>query len=131
MPEPAARQGGLELQARAEELWHELAGPIQRIPRSHRYRTGADLEDQLRHLVDLVIEAASSGQPSRVYRLHEQTRKVEWRLAAAAKQGLLRPAAVGRVSRPPVEDDPRDRGGTLYQIKAMVGAWRERVKSKG
>ena len=131
MPDLAARQGGLELQARAEELWHELAGPIQRIPRSHRYRTGADLEEQLRKLVDLIIEAASSKQPSKVYRLHEHCRKVEWRLAAAAKQGLIRPGVVGRISRPPADDDARDQGGTLYQIKAMVGAWRERVKGKG
>ena len=133
MPDPATRQGGrgLKLQQKAEQLYLELTGPIQRIPRSHRYRAAADLEAQLRELIDRIIEAASSGQPSKVYRLHEQTRKVEWRLAMLARQELIRPQVVGRLSRPPAEDDDRDRGGTFYELKAMVGAWRERVKQRG
>ena len=131
MPDKAARQGGLALQRKAEELYLELAGPIQRIPRSHRYRAGADLEGELRRLVDLVIDAASSGQPSKVYRLHEQARKVEWRVAILARQELIRPQVAGRLSRPPASDDDRDRGGTLYQVKAMAGAWKGRIKSKG
>lgn len=124
---PARQRRGVVLLGLGEDLYCELAGPIQRMPRSHRYRAGADLEQMLRQLNDLIIEAVSSrGQPSKVFRLHEHCRKVGSRLATAARLELIRPSVIGNLSRPP-SGKKDDMGGTFHQIKAMVGSWRESI----
>jgi len=126
----AARQGGLELLNRAEDLIMEMAGPIQRMPRSYRHRAGAMLEERLMELAELIIEAAASGQPSKVYRLQEHIRKVKFRISVEAKKELIRPKVAGSVMREPNPEDDRDFGGSLYQIEAMVGAWRDRIDQR-
>lgn len=67
-PEQAPRQRGLVLLNKAERLIVDLSPAIDKIPRSQRYRYGLRLEDALWELVQGLIEAAVSGQKSKVYR---------------------------------------------------------------
>lgn len=45
-----------------EQLIVEAMPVLDKIPRAHRYRYGARVEEALYGLIDLVVAAASSGQ---------------------------------------------------------------------
>lgn len=113
-PDEAPRQRGLVLLAKAERLLADLGPAIDKIPRAQRYRYAARLEEALWQLVALVIQAAASGQKSRIYRLDEQIRYLHALLRHGADRKLIGAKRVG------------DAAGQLGEIGAMVGAWRRR-----
>ena len=115
-PDRPPRQRGLVLLSKAERLIVDLAPAIDKIPRHQRYRYAARLEDALWRLVDLVIQAATSGQKSKVYRVDEQIRFIHALLRHGAERKLIGPKRVGEAAR------------QLAEIGAMVGAWRKRFK---
>lgn len=100
--------------AKAERLLADLGPAIDKIPRAQRYRYAARLEEALWQLVALVIQAAASGQKSRIYRLDEQIRYLHALLRHGADRKLIGAKRVG------------DAAGQLGEIGAMVGAWRRR-----
>jgi hypothetical protein len=104
----------LVLLAKAERLLADLGPAIDKIPRAQRYRYAARLEEALWQLVALVIQAAASGQKSRIYRLDEQIRYLHALLRHGADRKLIGAKRVG------------DAAGQLGEIGAMVGAWRRR-----
>ena len=89
-PDLAPRQRGLVLLNKAERLLEYLGPVLDRVPRHQRYRYAARVEDALWQLVDGIIQAAASGQKSKVYRVDEQIRLVHT---------LLRPDSVRRMRR--------------------------------
>ncbi|WP_445157420.1 diversity-generating retroelement protein Avd [Halomonas sp. E14] len=116
-PDQAPRQRGLVLLSKAEKLIADLGPAIDKIPRHQRYRYAARLEDALWELVSRLIEAAASGQKSKVYRADEQIRFIHALLRHGAERKLLAPARVGEAAQ------------QLKEIGAMVGAWRARLKA--
>ena len=67
----APRQRGLVLLSKVERLIADLSPAIDKVPRHQRYRFGARLENALWDLVEMIIQAASSGQKSKVYRVDD------------------------------------------------------------
>ncbi len=114
-PEQAPRQRGLVVVSKAERLIDDLAPALDRVPRHQRYRYAARLEDELWELVRRLIEAAMSGQKSKVYRADEQVRYIHALLRHGAERRLLGLKRVG------------DAAGQLSEIGAMIGAWRQRL----
>ncbi|MCZ0926425.1 diversity-generating retroelement protein Avd [Halomonas janggokensis] len=102
--------------AKAEKLIVDLGPALDKIPKHQRYRYGIRLEDSLWELVQLIIEAAASGQKSKIYRLDEHLRVVHALLRHGAERKLIRPSRVGETAR------------ELQEIGAMVGTWRQRLK---
>jgi hypothetical protein len=116
VPDEAPRQRGLVLLAKAERLIASLGPTIDKIPRHQRYRYALRLEDALWHLADLIIQAAASGQKSKVYRADEQIRFIHALLRHGAERNLIGARRVGEAAR------------ELGEIGAMIGAWRQRFK---
>lgn len=114
-PDIAPRQRGLVLLSKAERLIVDLGPAIDKVPRQQRYRYAARLEDALWQLVDGIIQAAASGQKSKVYRIDEQIRFIHALLRHGAERKLIGPKWVGEAAR------------QLGEIGAMVGAWRKRL----
>lgn len=115
-PEGVPRQRGLVLLTKAEQLIVSLGPAIDKVPRYQRYRYAVRLEDALWELVSRIIEAAASGQKSKVYRVDEHIRFIHALMRHGAERKLLAP--------------PRVVGDATMQLKeigAMVGAWRERL----
>ena len=102
--------------AKAEKLIVDLGPALDKIPTHQRYRYGQRLEYALWELVRLILEAAASGQKSKVYRLDEHLRWVHALLRHGAERKLIRPGRVGEAAQ------------QLKEIGAMVGAWRQRLK---
>ncbi|MEW6648136.1 MAG: diversity-generating retroelement protein Avd [Pseudomonadota bacterium] len=101
---------------KAERLIADLGLAIDKIPRHQRYRYATRLEDALWHMVDLIIQAAASGQKSKVYRVDEHIRYIHALLRHGAERKLIGVKRVGEAAR------------QLAEIGAMVGAWRQRLK---
>ncbi len=99
---------------KAEQLITDLGSVIDKIPRNQRYRYALRLEDALWELVDLIIQAAASGQKSKVYRVDEQIRYLHALLRHGAERKLIGAKRVGEAAR------------QLGEVGAMVGAWRKR-----
>ncbi|WP_280564906.1 diversity-generating retroelement protein Avd [Chromohalobacter sp. 48-RD10] len=102
--------------AKAEKMIVDLGPALDKIPKHQRYRYGQRLEDALWELVRLIIEAAASGQKSKVYRVDEHLRFIHALLRHGAERGLLRASRVGASAQ------------QLKEIGAMVGTWRQRLK---
>ncbi len=102
--------------SKAEKLIADLGPALDKIPKHQRYRYGLRLEEALWQMVRLIIEAAASGNKSKVYRLDEHLRFVHALLRHGAERRLIRPGRVGAAAR------------DLNEIGSMVGAWRQRVK---
>lgn len=115
-PDEAPRQRGLVLLGKTERLIADLGPAIDKIPRVQRYRYAIRLEDALWHLVEFIIQAAASGQKSKVYRVDEQIRYVHALLRHGAERKLISAKRVG------------ESAGKLAEIGAMVGAWRKRFQ---
>ncbi len=115
-PDEAPRQRGLVLLAKAERLIAGLGPTIDKIPRHQRYRYALRLEDALWQLVELIIQAAASGQKSKVYRVDEQIRFIHALLRHGAERNLIGARRVGEAAR------------ELGEIGAIIGAWRKRFK---
>ena len=115
-PDQAPRQRGLVLLNKAEKLIVYLSPAIDKVPRHQRYRYAARLEDALWALVKQIIEAAASGQKSKVYRVDEQVRYIHALLRHGAERGLLPPSRVGEAAK------------LLQEIGAMIGSWRQRIQ---
>ncbi|PWG62873.1 diversity-generating retroelement protein Avd [Sediminicurvatus halobius] len=115
-PEEVPRQRGLVVVSKAERLIADLGPQIDRIPKHQRYRFAVRLEAALWELVRRLIEAATSGQKSKVYRADEQIRYLHALLRHGAERRLLGAKRVGEAA------------GQLSEIGAMVGAWRQRLK---
>lgn len=114
-PDGTPRQRGLVILAKAEKLIADLGPTLDKIPKHQRYRYGLRLEDSLWELVSRLIEAAASGQKSKVYRADEQIRFIHALLRHGAERKLIRPARVGEAAQ------------QLKEIGAMIGAWRSRL----
>ena len=114
-PDLAPRQRGLVLLNKAERLLEYLGPVLDRVPRHQRYRYVARVEDALWQLVDGIIQAAASGQKSKVYRVDEQIRLIHTMLRHGAERKLINPKRVGEAAR------------MLGEIGAIVGAWRKKV----
>lgn len=115
VPERPVRQRGLVVLSKAEQLINYLMPHINKIPRYQRYRFATRLEDNLWLLVRCLIEAAMSGQKSKVYRADEQVRYLHALLRFAAENQLIRPKHIGAASQ------------QLSEIGAMIGAWRKKL----
>ncbi|NNC24254.1 diversity-generating retroelement protein Avd [Salinisphaera sp. USBA-960] len=115
-PEKPARQRGLVIVNKAEQLIVDLAPNIDRIPRHQRFRYAARLEDSLWGLVQRLIEAAMSGQKSKLYRADEQVRLIHALLRHGAERRFISPGRIGEASR------------KLAEIGAMIGSWLGRMK---
>jgi len=126
VPERGSARGGLKLLQLVEQLIVEAMPVLDKIPRAHRYRYGARLEEALYGLIDLVVAAASSGQKSKVYALADRIETLHALLRIGAERKLIAPRFVGRIMAAPNHDLPR--GGLLRQIAAMAAAWRRSVK---
>jgi len=109
------RQRGLILLAKTERLIADLGPAIDKIPRNQRYRYAVRLEDALWSLVDLIIQAAASGQKSKVYRVDEQIRYLHALLRHGAERKLVGAKRVGEAAC------------HLGEVGAMVGTWRKRL----
>jgi hypothetical protein len=115
-PDEAPRQRGLVLLNKTEKLIADLGPVLDKIPRHQRYRYGARLEDALWELVSRIIEAAASGQKSKVYRADEQVRFIHSLLRHGAERKLIGAKRVGEAAQ------------QLKEVGAMIGAWRQRFK---
>lgn len=115
-PDEAPRQRGLVLLVKIERLIADLGPVIDKIPRHQRYRYAARLEGALWYLVDLVIQAAASGQKSKVYRVDDQVRYLHALLRHGAERKLIGAKRVGETA------------SQLGEIGSMIGAWRKRLQ---
>ncbi|WP_018169076.1 diversity-generating retroelement protein Avd [Thioalkalivibrio sp. ALMg9] len=115
LPEEAPRQRGLAVVNKAERLIVDLGPALDRVPRTQRYRYATRVEDALWELVQRLIEAAMSGQKSKIYRADEQVRFIHALLRVGAERKWLSPKRVG------------DAAGMLGEIGSMIGAWRQRI----
>ena len=105
----------LTIVTKAERLIVDLSPALDRVPRHQRYRYAARVEGALWELVDRLIQAAMSGQKSKVYRADEQVRYIHALLRHGAERKLLSPKWVGEAAK------------QLGEIGAMIGAWRQRL----
>lgn len=113
--EQAPRQRGLLIVSKAERLLIDLTPALNRAPKHQRYRFVARLENELWELIRRLIEAAMSGQKSKVYRADEQVRLVHALLRHAAEVKILTPKRVGNAAQ------------QLQEVGAMIGHWRQKL----
>lgn len=115
-PEEAPQQRGLVLLSKAERLLTDLGPSIDKVPRHQRYRYAIRLEEALWRLVELIIQAAASGQKNKVYRIDEHLRLLHALLRHGAERKLI---AASRTGEAAVQ---------LAEIGAMVGTWKKKLK---
>ena len=119
----------LRLLELVEQLIVAAMPVLDKIPRCHRYRYGARLEQGLFGLIDLVIQAASSGTKSKVFALVDHLEGLNALLRIGAERKLIPPRFVGHIMCAPGAAFPQ--GGTLRQIGAMAHHWRKGTKESG
>ncbi len=119
----------LRLLELVEQLIVSAMPVLDKIPRCHRYRFGARLEQALFGLVELVIQAASAGTKSKVFALVDHLESLNALLRIGAERKLIPPRFVGHIMCAPGAAFPQ--GGTLRQIGAMAHHWRRGVKDSG
>ncbi len=111
-----------------EQLIVEAMPVLDKIPRCHRYRYGARLEEALFALPELVVQAASSGTRTKVFALTDHLEVTNALLRIGAERKLISPRFVGHIMSAPTEASPR--GGLLRQVGAMAASWRKSVKGQ-
>ena len=126
---PVADGGRLRLLELVEQLIVAAMPVLDKIPRCHRYRYGARLEASLFGLIELVIQAASSGTKTKVYALVDHLEGLNALLRIGAERKLIAPRFVGHIMCAPGAAFPR--GGVLRQIGAMAHHWRKGLRDSG
>lgn len=103
----------------AERFCADTYDSVTRMPSGHRFRACKQLEDSAFKLISLVIEAAASGQKSKVYRLDEHIRYIHSVIRVGVECKIIKASTAGALAR------------QLGEIGSMVGAWKQRITSNG
>ncbi len=119
----------LKLLDLCEQLILAAMPVLDKVPRAHRYRYGAQLEAALFGLLPLIVQAASAGTKTKVYALADHLEVLNSLLRIGAERKLISPRFVGHIMAAPAEGNPA--GGPLRQIGAMTAVWRKSVKDSG
>jgi hypothetical protein len=119
----------LRLLELVEQLIVAALPVLDKIPRCHRYRFGARLEQSLFGLIDLVVQAASAGTKTKVFALVDHIEALNALLRIGAERKLIPPRFLGHIMCAPSAALPQ--GGTLRQIGAMAHHWRKGVRDSG
>ena len=115
--EKIRRQPELRVLALAERFCIDCYDSITRMPAAHRFRLCKQLEDACFQLVSLVIDAAASGQKSKVYRLDEHIRFIHSTIRVGVECKVIKASTAG------------NRAKQLSEIGSIVGAWKQRINS--
>jgi len=124
----ATKEVRLNILFLCEKLIIEAMPVLDKIPKSHRYRFGARLEQAFFQLPELVIQAASSKAKSKIYALNDHLDVLHSLLRIGAERKLISPRFLGGIIRLPIEGEKY--GGLLRQICLVSAKWRESIRGE-